>query len=244
MADSISGLRTIRVSPSRWRRSIGAAGDSRQSTTSSSPVYPIMEAVKLAPNSDNLVFQFPFPPEQVSYSAVGPEMVEIPRPGRKPLVLWAGPKAKRVRFQFLVALPNDGMFIDVEDALKTLSEIAQSARPVFFTNADNFLGAPGSYGGGSLTFWTIFDLSFDSQRRNAAQRITSARCTIDLVENTNPQLDVVKLAPIEYTELVPIKNPLPDDEPAEELRDYVNVAGPADLAWGSVYRELDALGEI
>ena len=238
MSERISSLRTVRVSPNRWRRSVGAAGDSTRSTTSSTPAYPIMEAVKIAPNSETLVFQFPFPPEQVSYSDVGPELVEIPRPGKKPLIMWARPKAKRVSFSFLVALPNDGMFIDVEDALQTLQEIARSARPVFFSNADNFLGAPGSYSGSSLTFWSIIDLSFDSQRRNAAQRITSARATITLVENANPQLEVVRLAPIEYTEVVPVNNPVPEEEEAaDELRNYVDVAGPADLAWGRVYRE-------
>ena len=224
MADRVSSLRRIRVSPTRWRRSVGATSSRSTSTTSTLPDYTQMEAVQIRQSDPELVFQFPFPPEQVSYSEMAPEMVAIDRPGRKPLVLFGKPKAKRITLSFMVAVPNDGMFIDVEDALETLQEIAASTRPVVFTNTDGFLGAPGSYTGGELAFWTIMDLTFDSVRRNAGQRITQARCNMSLIENVNPLLEVVQLEPIVYTEIAPFRNPEDEEEEAESFLDFTDVA--------------------
>lgn len=234
MADRVSSLRRIRVTPSRWRRSVSASASTRTSTTSTLPSYTQMEAVKLSAEQDTLVFQFPFPPEKVNYTEMAPEMVAIDRLGRKPLVLWNRPRAKRISLQFLVAVPNDGMFIDIEDALETLQTIADSTRPVVFSNTDGFLGAPGSYTGGELTFWTIMDLTFESVRRNAGQRITSAQVSMSLIENSNPLLEVIQLAPIEYTEIAPVQNPLKEDAPAPEILDYTDVDqryNPRPIAW-------------
>lgn len=223
MADRVSSLRRIRVTPSRWRRSVGASASRRTSATSTQPSYTTMEAIKLRADQDTLIFQFPFPPEQISYSEMSPEMTAINRLGRKPLVLWARPRAKRISISFMVAVPNDGMFIDVEDSLQTLQEIAESTRPVIFSNTDGFLGAPGSYTGGELTFWTIMDLSFDSVRRNAGQRITSARVQMSIIENANPLIEVIQLPEIDYTEIAPVNNPLNEEAPAAEILDYTTV---------------------
>jgi len=224
VADRISSLRKIRIGPLQWRRSVGATSSRSSSTTTAGTDYTQMEAVQIRQSDPVLVFQFPFPPERVSYSEMAPEMVSIDRPGRKPLVLFSKPRAKRVTISFIVAVPNDGMFIDVEDSLEVLQEIAGSTRPLVFTNTDGFLGAPGSYSGGELAFWTVMDLQFDSIRRNAGQRIAQAQVTMSLIENVNPLLEIVQLEPIQYTEIAPFRNPENEDEEAEDWIDFTDIA--------------------
>lgn len=198
-----SNLRTISVTPARWRRSVQASQGDTVAALSEISEYPRMQALDTTGGNNVLEFYFPFPPSQVTYDQVSPELAEIQRPGKKPLVLFARDQSTRISFQFLIAVPKDGVFIDVEDSIDTLISIAQSTRPVIFWNIDKFLGAPSSTGSVEVKFWSIMDLSFESVRRNAAQRITSASARISLIENANPSIDIISLPEIEYTDNVP-----------------------------------------
>jgi len=203
-----SNLRTITVSPrsnARFRGRIGAQG--LVTTDESGLVYPKMVARPATISDERMEFTFPFPPTDVRYSELSPEIAEIPRAGKKPLITFSRFRSRRVSFDFLVAVPYDGIFVDVEESIETLREIGNSARPVSFYNSDSFLGSALGESAAGI-FWSITDLSFNSMRRNSDQRITSANVSITIVENDNPgKIRVVTLPPIEYTDNPPQINP-------------------------------------
>jgi len=212
MADQISRIRSIRVTPSNARLSNAipqnvAAGTI--ATQQSAVRYPAMIAAKNKTEQDNLEFEFPFPPQQVSYSDLAPEIAQIERAGKTPIVAFTRYKARQVTLQFLLAVPFDGLQLDIENDIATLQIIASSGRPVWFYNFDRFLGNPiGRTTTDATTFfWTISDLNFDSLRRNSAQRIVQADMTMTIIENNNPSIVVADLPTITYSEDVKEQNP-------------------------------------
>jgi len=206
-----SNLRSISVSSAAWRSSVGAPANAQISTRTGIS-YPEMVLEKNNASDSSARFVFPFPPEAVSYSDLGASISQIDRPGRKPLVVRSNPQAMKVSLNFLVAVPKDGLFIDVESSLRLLIFMANAARPVSFRNFDSiainsFSSTGGSQGALSVGKWSIIDLQFESIRRNSAQKITSASVTVNLVENSNPKLTVVDLPRIKYVEQRPTNNP-------------------------------------
>lgn len=212
MPNQISTIRNIKVTPALARLSNSVAVSSFStniSTQQVSPRYPVMIATKSRNEQDDLEFQFPFPPQQVSYQDLSPEIAQIERPGKTPIVAFTRYKARQVTIQFLVAIPTDGLFIDVENDIATLQYIASSGRPVWFYNFDRFLGNPigRTETDASTFFWTITDLSFDSIRRNSAQRIVQADVTMTFIENNNPTIVTAELPQIVYNDVPEQQNP-------------------------------------
>lgn len=211
MALSESRVRSVVITPQaaltseRAPQNTNVLAGSRQS---SGGQYPIMFAAKSASSQDTLSFEFPFPPEQVGYRDLGLEISQIERAGKTPLVAVSRYKLKSVDLQFMVAVPFDGLRIDIEEDLLTLETIAKSGRPVWFYNFDRFLSDTFS---NTLTessfFWTITDISFNSTRRNAAQKIVQAEVSMSLVENRNPTISVIELPKIAYTDNPQRQNP-------------------------------------
>lgn len=210
MPDRRSNLRTIRVTP-RSRSSVRSIvnRDGLITTDESGVIYPKMRARPTSTQSDLLEFVFPFPPNQVSYSEVAPEISEIERPGKKPIIAFSRYRARRVSLEFLVAVPYDGMRVNVEESIEVLRSIANSGRPVSFYNADSFLGGTTPQGiSVNGIYWSITDMSFDSVRRNSEQRITQASVRMSIVENDNPSdIQVITLPDIVYTETPQTNNP-------------------------------------
>jgi len=223
VADRKSNLRTIKVS-ARSRSTLRSIVNREGliTTDESGVVYPKMRARPTSTQSDVLEFTFPFPPTQVSYSEVAPEIAEIERPGQKPLITFSRFKARRVSLEFLVAVPYDGLRVNVEESIEVLRSIANSGRPVSFYNADSFLG--GTTPQGITTngiYWSITDMSFESVRRNADQRITQASVRMSIVENDNPgDIQVITLPDIVYTETPATQNTR--DEEADAETDFIS----------------------
>lgn len=202
-----SDTRSIKLRPTaRTNSAVTASG----TTVSRSDEVNYLEMIAAFSSLDDeaLEFIFAYPPQQISYSAMSPEISEIRRPGRKPLIAFASFRARQVTIEFLVAVPFDGMFNDVENDLDLVRRISQSGRPVTFINTDQFLGSEfGETLAESSPYWSITDLSFESMRRNAAGKIVSAQVQMSLVENINPDISIVELPPIQYTETPKQQNP-------------------------------------
>jgi hypothetical protein len=210
--DRISRIRRIRVTPAAARLSNSVPANIATGTIGSqqsSVKYPVMIAAKSASSDDDLEFEFPFPPQQVSYSDLAPEIAQIQRPGRTPIIAFNRFKARQVNIRFLVAVPYDGLLIDVENDIATLQCIACSGRPVWFYNFDKFFAnvTGRSEDTSNAFFWSITDLSFESVRRNSAQKIVQADMNMTLVENTNPNIVVAELPRIQYTDSPVQQNP-------------------------------------
>ena len=223
MADQISRIRSIRVTPSNARLSNAIPQNVAAGTISTQQTnvrYPVMIAAKSNSDQDALEFEFPFPPQQVSYSDMAPEIAQIERAGKTPIVAFNRYRARQVTLQFLLAVPFDGLQLDIENDITTLQFIAASGRPVWFYNFDKFLGNPiGRVGTDATTFfWTISEMNFDSLRRNSAQRIVQADMTMTLIENNNPNITIADLPTITYTDSPEQQNPSDsgDNKPKEQ----------------------------
>jgi len=148
-------------------------------------------------------FVFPFPPIDIQYSGIAGQWVDIARPGRTPIVDYAGAQLLQVSFKFLVARPWDGLNYTVDQDLETLRYICSSQNTVTFYGFDGMLtkpfqqpGQPRRRGGGF--FFHVIDFSVNSLRRNADNKITAAECTITVQENNNPNISYVSFPPISY----------------------------------------------
>jgi hypothetical protein len=206
-----SNIRSIRLTPSAREVSSGITVkniDGNIINRTDNVQYLEMVLADVTVDGELVSFVFPFPPQQVSYSELAPEFSEIRRPGRVPLIAFSGYKLKKVQIEFLVAVPSDGMFIDIEDDLDFLRNIVDQGGMVLFLNADKFLG----YEFGQVLeesrapLWTITDMSFDSVRRNANGKITSAQVRLSLTENYFRTVSIVQLPEIIYEETVPERN--------------------------------------
>jgi hypothetical protein len=204
-----SNLRTVVISsrtPQTFREVVG--GNVYVTSSRSGIVYPRM-TTKTVAGRQTLSFTFPFPPAEVSYSDLAPEVSEISRPGKKPLVYFSRYRSRKITLRFIVAVPFDGLQIDVEESLDLIKQIANSNIPVFFSNADKFLSSSFTESRSAVTaYWNIADLSFDSVRRTESQKISQASVSMTLIENDNPtNIQVRSLPRIEYTAVPPVSNP-------------------------------------
>ena len=211
---SSSNLRTITISsrtPQTLREVVG--GRVFVTSGSSGIIYPAI-TTKTTAGKETLRFTFPFPPSEVSYSDLAPEVSEISRPGKKPLVYFSRFRSRKITLRFIVAVPFDGLQIDVEESLDLLKRIANSNIPIFFSNADKFLSSSFTESRSAITaYWNISDLSFDSVRRTVSQKISQANVSMTLIENDNPtNIQVRSLPRIQYTATPPITNVTPGNK--------------------------------
>ena len=214
-----SNLRSIRVTPSRVFQnnatqrvrdvrdpSGNVVGGQTVSFTTVNNRSVTMHQTRnpLTPDLSPPSFTFPFAPQAVDYSGLSPELQTIDRPGKQPLVAFTRFRAKQIAIKFLIAVPNDGLRISVDQAIELLTRITNSARPVYFTNMDKLITNPLADDPSKNIFWSIIDMSLSSIRRNENNEITAAEATLSLVENTNPSAIAVELPRITYTEVPPV----------------------------------------
>ena len=144
-------------------------------------------------------FYFPYTPQSIDYSDMSDEIAEIPRVGTTPIVTFKSHKLMRVSMEFLVAVPYDGLIIDVEDSLNILRNFAaNSQRSVIFYHLDEMLTRGWSYRRGPQgrpPFFTIVDLNINARQRNSNGKITQAIVRMTFIENQNPDIVVVKVPP-------------------------------------------------
>lgn len=155
-------------------------------------------------------YYFPFTPQQIQYANVSPEMSELQRPGKMPIIAFNRFKSRQLSLKFLIAVPQDGLFTSIDESMEFLFKMANTALPVYFTNMDRQISNPlsnSTSSNQSKIFWSITDLNFSSVRRNENNQITVAEANITLVENMNPIIKVAQLPVISYSEAVPTTPP-------------------------------------
>jgi hypothetical protein len=184
-------------------------------SNSASTLPVTMHCTRSLETQPQLSFTFPFTPQQIQYGNIGPELQEISRPGKMPIVAFSRYRSRQLSIKFLIAVPNDGLFTSVDDSLELLFDMANLARPVFFTNMDKQISNPmGTTDASKNIFWSIQDLNFSSIRRNEQNQISAAEANMTLVENINPRIVVAELPKITYDTPVDIPK---KDIPATEV---------------------------
>lgn len=206
----VNKLRQNRVgnrmaSERRAKFNVSADGGRRQ-TKKPEPLRASMWTVPRANSQAQFKYEFPFTPQQIQYSNLSPEVSEIQRPGRTPLVAFTRYRARQLSLKFLIAVPLDGLFSSVDQSIQDLQRLVNSASPVYFTNLDRQITNSLSTGGAQQIFWSITDFSLSSIRRNAENQITAAEGTLTLVENNNPKIKIADLPRITYTVEAPQNN--------------------------------------
>lgn len=230
-----SNLRSITITPTRstitqTNRTVVFNNRSSLQTTyvgKTNTQYAEMHLTRTRAGDPNWSFTFPFTPAQIQYSNLSPELSELSRPGKMPLVAFSNFRSRQIAIKFLVAVPMDGMFTTVDDDILLLFDMANTARPVFFTNMDKQISNPlGQTDASKNIFWSITDMNLSSIRRNEDNQITAAEVNLTLVENTNKAVIVGSLPPISYAENVPppTRSTSPSS-PTRDLLDYTDRRG-------------------
>jgi hypothetical protein len=180
---------------------------------------PFMRLLPNAATDTIYDFYFPFAPQGISYNDMSDEISEIPRAGTTPLVAFTSHKLLKVSFEFLVAVPYDGMELDVEDSISLLRIFSTSSdRSVIFFNFDTMLTSAWQYRRGPDTralYFNITDMSITARQRNSFGKITQAVVNISLIENQNPKMTVIPV-PV-FTKKIP-KKPTPGPVPKRTVK--------------------------
>jgi len=137
-----------------------------------------------------LVYEFMYPPTQVSFDNIGYEIIEIPRPLLAPIVEKKSQQNNRVAFEFLVAKQFDGMVQSIDEELQLLQFFVNSGLPVSFENFDKRLNSG---------YWYIAEFSVQSTRTNPSGQLTAAQCSIGLIEYVEIENKFITLPKLTYT---------------------------------------------
>jgi hypothetical protein len=166
-------------------------------------IDPYMRLLKNVETDEFYDFYFPFSPGEISYEQLSNEIVEVPRAGRTPLVMYKSQKLMKLSFEFMLAVPFDGMVESVSDSIELLRKMAtDTTRSIQFFNFDDMLTkslflSKAPVASFSLTETTnkffIADLTISSVRRNANNQITNANVSISFIENRNPDITIVNI---------------------------------------------------
>lgn len=151
--------------------------------------------------SDNTVYDFYFPyvPQGISYSDMSDEIAEIQRSGTTPIVTFKSHRLMKVSMEFLVAVPYDGLILDIEDSLNILRTFStNSQRSIIFYHLDEMLVSGYNYRKGPFArpaAFNITEYSVSARQRNANGKITQAIVNMSFVENRNPDIVITKVPP-------------------------------------------------
>jgi len=192
-------------------------------TTSSAPLPAILSPINfsgLNPDNDNLPYAltFPFGPINIKYDQYAPQIVQIPRPQRKPLLFKENAKLRTVSFNALLADANTGGMGVLEGEkryMAILEYITENALPCRF-----------SYGTYSLDFFVVVtQLNFTETYRNEAGVPTRYSVVLQLTEHPMDvqdltELQAVAVEPETFTNIPPVPATPPEEDPPPDEPDF------------------------
>lgn len=153
------------------------------------------------------VYVFPFAPVEVSYSNIARQWKQIARPGDFAVIDDAGPDLIQAQMQFRISDRSSYGALPCEDQIEKLRLIGLWAVPVLITGMDSLISRPSlpavNYFGAKFTFWNILDLGINVIRRNKFGEATQADVSLTIVENRNPNVEVVRLPFIDFSDVPP-----------------------------------------
>lgn len=158
-----------------------------------------MRLLPIQSNDTIYEFHFPFSPINISYDGLANEIAEIDRPGATSILAFKKHQLMKVSFDFVVAVPYDGINTSIDSDLFLLRTMAEhTTRPVRVFNLDQMFERtsrrryqPANTQHRSYqTKFRIAEFNVTSVKRNMAGNITQADCKITLIEDVNPKIDV------------------------------------------------------
>lgn len=94
-------------------------------------------------------------PIEINYGGFGLDWQEINRPGKNPLLLWAGKKNRTMSFTIEIANPKD-MDTDMSSHISTLKKLRETTSPITIVHSGILDDVP----------WRMTDLSFVTKRKH------------------------------------------------------------------------------
>ena len=152
-------------------------------------------------------FVFPFAPVEVSFTNLARQWKQIPRPGDFAVIDDSGPDLIQAQMQFRISDRASYGLFPCEDQIEKLRFIGLWAIPCLFLGLDSLISRPGVPAVTDLnlkfTRWNILDLSINVIRRNQFGESTQADVTLTIIENRNPNVQVVQLPSIDFSDQPP-----------------------------------------
>lgn len=210
------------------RFSTGAQGDGNKVITTN-PFMRLLPEDGGKGDATIYDFYFPYTPQSIDYSDMSDEVAEISRAGTTPIVTFRGHRLMKVSMEFLVAIPYDGLILDIEESLKILRVFStNSQRSVIFYHLDQMLTEGYNYRKGPYgrpPAFNITEMSINARQRNANGKITQAIVRLSLVENRNPNIVVTKVPPFKKRRPRRIPGPTPTTTPKpDKVEPYTKTA--------------------
>jgi hypothetical protein len=181
-------------------------------------------------------YQFDFIPQNIQYSGLGSEWVEIPRAENFAFVDWNKYQLMKVSMSWIMALDrtetggatvHDGMFNSVDSRILDLRRMAQRKYPVSIVNMDDLLSVKlkvdqkdGVLRSVSGMQFVITDLSVTASRRTSdpstgqpttPSKIAVAQCQMTLQEVPIESVQIVSLPKLNIPFIPPTKAPSSKD---------------------------------
>ena len=142
------------------------------SPDSSSAVTGAVAGSVPRPNNDFIEALFPFGPKEIKLDSLVANIVEIDRPGKKPILFRQNSQLRTVSFEAVIADKASGGVASVDDFLDKLTTLADYSTPCKFI-----------YGLTSLTFAVVLtQLSINVTHRNNSGAPVRADVSIQLTE--------------------------------------------------------------
>ena len=134
-------------------------------------------------------FTFPFRPLPITQEGYGPEMSEVERPYNIPILDVKSGKLQKISFEAPLAVQFDGLITPIDDAVLALTQIAEDAIPVRFTNMVDHV---------SKSSWYVSELSINQDRTLASGPSLRVTARFSLVEFQPINTRFVYLQPFSY----------------------------------------------
>lgn len=162
-------------------------------------------------------FEFPYVPREMSFEDLAPEIVELERPGKLPLVERKSPKLAKISFDFRIADRNSQGVVAVDDTLRTLRQLVARGQPVSFIGMDKVVQYQVKMYDNSLSnaWYAITGFSIRTVQRvprlypgssgtSDRNAIAIADGSLQLTEQRNPWPTVIQVPRIVYPVDAPI----------------------------------------
>ena len=134
-------------------------------------------------------FTCPFRPLPITQEGYGPEMSEVERPYNIPILDVKSGKLQKISFEAPLAVQFDGLSKPIDDAVLGLTQMAEDAIPVRFTNMVDQV---------SKSSWYIAELGIGQDRTLASGPSLRVTARFSLVEFRPIQTRFVYLQPFAY----------------------------------------------
>jgi hypothetical protein len=134
-------------------------------------------------------FTFPFRPIPITQEGYGPEMSEVERPYNIPILDVKSGKLQKISFEAPLSVQFDGITKPIDDSVLGLTQMAEDAIPVRFTNMVEQV---------SKSSWYIAELGISQDRTLASGPSLRVTARFSLVEFKPIKTRFVYLQPFAY----------------------------------------------